>query len=110
MPDLSLTIDRLILEGLPLAPGEERLLRAALETELARLLAEGGLPAAWQAGGAVPSLSAPALDAIGGTAELGRAVARSVYSSLGGDPARGGNPAWGGNAAPGRNSVGDQHE
>ena len=88
--NLILTIDRLVLDGLPLKPGEERLVRAALESELARLLAEGGMPASWQSGGAIPSLPSILGPAGATPSETGRAVAHSVYSSLGGGSQAGG--------------------
>ena len=85
-PDLKLHIERLVLDGLPLKPGEERLVQAALEAELTRLLVAGGLAEAWQAGGAVPTLPAVSAPVSQGAspAVIGRQVAQSVYSSLGG--------------------------
>lgn len=83
--NLTLRIDRLILDGLHLQPGEEHRLRAAVEVELAHLLAEGGLPAVWHTGGAVPALAASGqVSSSSGPAGLGRHIAQSVYASLGG--------------------------
>ena len=90
-PELKLHIERLVLDGLPLKPGEERLVQAALEAELTRLLVEGGLAETWQAGGAVPSLPAASaqISPHASPTTIGRQVAQSVYSSLGGSQAGG---------------------
>lgn len=84
-PDIMLHIDRLVLDGLALQPVEAARLRAALESELSRLLSAGGLGSAWQSGGAVPELHAAAVEA--GTLDpilLGKQIARSLYAGLGG--------------------------
>lgn len=87
---ISLHIERLVLEGVALGPGQERLVRAAAEAELARLLGAGGLAAGLRAGGALAGLPAGALrvEAAGGPAELGRQIARSVYGGIGGGEAK----------------------
>jgi hypothetical protein len=83
---IALHIERLVLDGFALGPGQERLVRAALEAELGRLLAAGGLAAGLAGGGAVPALRVAPLRAAGGDAAgLGRQVARAVYGGLGGD-------------------------
>jgi hypothetical protein len=81
--DVYVTIDRLVLDGLTLAPGDREVLGAALEAELTRLLSAGGLDAAWSAGAATPriSLAAPAL--AGSPAIMGTSIAQTVYGSLG---------------------------
>ena len=50
-PSIAIQIDRLVLDGWELGPGQERRLRAALADELERLLATGGLHEALLAGG-----------------------------------------------------------
>jgi hypothetical protein len=86
-PEIHLHIERLILDGLALQPGEERLLSAALQGELTRLLAEGDLAQLGLAGTALPELRAapiqtgPRPDPAG----LGRQIAGSVFGSMGGD-------------------------
>ena len=45
----TITIDRIILIGVPVTPAEARRLRSALEAELARALAAGPLPEAREA-------------------------------------------------------------
>ena len=46
-------IERLVLDGLPVAPGRGDLVREAVEAELTRLLAEGGLVPGLTSGGAL---------------------------------------------------------
>jgi hypothetical protein len=88
---ITLHIEHLVLDGLPAADGAR--LRAAVEGELARLLASGGLRPDLAAGGAVARLAAPPirLDRGGRPDAIGRAVARSVHAGIG-DP-RGAGPA-----------------
>ncbi len=83
---IDLRIDRLVLDGPPLTRAQERLLRAALAEELARLIAAGGLDEALLAGGALRSLPAGALPPDGGgePGALGRGIARALYAGLGG--------------------------
>jgi hypothetical protein len=86
-------IERLILDGLPLGPGGGVRVQAAVEAELARLLAqgggaEGGVAEAWPTGGAVPGVPATAIQLEAGArpAEIGGQIARSVYGGIGGRP------------------------
>ncbi|HEX9018576.1 MAG TPA: hypothetical protein VF806_05295 [Anaerolineaceae bacterium] len=85
-PDIRLSIERLVLDGLDLSPGDAGLVQAAFEAELTRLLCEGGLPAAWQGGAAVPALPAAAVTVSPnpGPAGIGQQAAQSVYGSFGG--------------------------
>ena len=84
-PSIRLHIERLILDGLPIDRSQASDLQAAVEAELARLLTENGLGAHWQAGGAVPSVPASAVQLAQGSspAEIGAQIARSVYSGIG---------------------------
>lgn len=83
--NISVHIERLILDGLPLAPDQRRLLQAAVEAELASLLASRGLAPGLLAGGAVPSLPADsiALTNDGDPTRLGHQIARAVYGGIG---------------------------
>jgi hypothetical protein len=56
--NVSLSIERLILEGIPLGPEAVPALEASLATELARLLGERGLAPALGSSVAVPRLRA----------------------------------------------------
>lgn len=78
-------IERLILEGIPLEPAQRPLLQAAVEAELARLLAEGGLAAGFLSGGAVPAVRAGAIElgSTQGPVQLGQQIARAVYGGIG---------------------------
>ena len=81
--DIHLRIDRLVLEGVTLPPGGRAALGAALEAELGRLLAAGGLAEGWQAGAAMPRLAAGPVSLAGNPENLGTGIARAVYSGLG---------------------------
>jgi len=82
--NIRLHIDRLVLEGLDVPSASRAALGAALEQELARLIAAGGL-APWLAGGtAVPSMDAPPIDAPGSPHQLGTAIAGALYAGMGG--------------------------
>jgi hypothetical protein len=89
-----LRVDRVVLDGVALEPRAAARFRAGLEGELSRLLADGGVPGAWRAGGAQPSSPAAAVASTGGGGGggpatpaaahgLGVEVARSVYGGFG---------------------------
>ncbi len=85
---IELRIDRLVLEGLPLSAAQGELVQKAIEAELARLLAEGGLAQSWDKGAALAAVQAAGitLSPGGSPAQMGAQIAQSVYSSLGGAP------------------------
>ncbi len=78
-------IERLVLNGLPVNTAQGPRLRRAVQRELTRLLAQGGIAPALAGGGAQPRLAAPQLtlrpqerpDALGGR------IAQSVYGGIG---------------------------
>jgi len=78
---VSLHIERLVLNGVPLASGSVMQLQLALQNELTRLLGQDGRVLA---GGAMHSLTAPGFLMAGDSAptDLGRQIAQSVYESL----------------------------
>ena len=82
--NVNLHIERLVLDGLELERGHEPALRAALEAELTRLIADGGAARLASAEN-VPRVSAPDIETAGDgdTARLGRQIARSVYDGFG---------------------------
>jgi hypothetical protein len=82
---LHLHIDRLVLDGLPLRAVDRAALQAAVETELARLLSEGGLAPGLVEGGAVPALRGGSLQEGRGdkAAGLGTQIAQAVYGGIG---------------------------
>jgi len=79
---VEVTIDELILHGF--APGDRHAIAEALQGELARLLREQGVPAAFTQGGEVERLDggsfAVAPSAKG--ASVGRQVAQAVYGGV----------------------------
>jgi hypothetical protein len=78
-------IERLVLDGVPLAHSQRPLLQAAVEAELARLLAQGGVAPSLQSGGTLPSLCADTIPLIAQSspAEMGQQIAQSVYMGIG---------------------------
>ena len=85
MHSINVRIERLIFDGLTIAPDQRRPLQAAVEAELARLLTEGGLPPGLQAGMAVPHVPAGAiqLTSDGNPTQLGQQIAQAVYRGIG---------------------------
>jgi hypothetical protein len=83
--NVDLRIEQLVLDGIDLPAHQSPLVQAAVEAELARLLAAEGLGAAWRAGGAVPRLSGGEIDlpADGDPSHLGQQIAQAVYGGLG---------------------------
>ena len=83
--NIHLHIDRLILDGVSLPHAQRPLLQAAVEAELGRLLAEGGLGSEWRSGGAVPRISTPAiqLSPEGNPTQWGHQIAHAVYRGIG---------------------------
>jgi hypothetical protein len=81
---IELHIERLVLEGMPLAHGQERQLRAALQRQLAALLSTDGAGDWLRGRGSVPGLQgAPMrLDRDAGAAQWGRRIAGSVFAGL----------------------------
>ena len=79
---VSLRIDSMVIDGMPLAAGQVTQLRGAIQRELTRLLQRDGIGNTQ--GGALPGLLAPAIQVSAPfqPAELGRQIARSVHESL----------------------------
>jgi hypothetical protein len=82
--NLRVRIERLVLDGVAVPPSGRAALCAAVEAELGRLLAEGGLGGRWSQGGAVPRLAGGAVAVPAGPdpALLGRRIAGAVYGGL----------------------------
>ena len=81
---INLHIERLILDGLPVAHGTSvAQLRAGLEAELSRLLAAGEL-GQLRGGGAVPGLPSPSIkfSPEAKPAQLGGQIAQAVHGAL----------------------------
>ena len=82
MRHLTVDIGRIIIDGLPADALNERALRVAIESELARLTAQHGLGAETSA--TLDTVRAPAVNATSEPASLGRAIAGSVFDGIGG--------------------------
>jgi hypothetical protein len=83
-----LYVERLVLDGLDVSAASRPRLRAAIEAELGRRIAAGGLSRELARGIAVPSIRAPQMTVPSGAkpAELGSAIVGAVYDGLGGKP------------------------
>ena len=83
--NINVHIERLILDGLPIGYGQRPQVQAAVEAELARLLADDGLSPELLAGGALPSVRAGSIQLAneGNTTQLGRQIAQAVYGGIG---------------------------
>ena len=82
---INLHIERLVLDGLPVDSTKGGRVRAAVEKELARLLAAGGLSQHLGAGAAVPRLRGGNIKVTKGVQAggLGRSIARAVHEGIG---------------------------
>lgn len=83
--NVNLHIERLVLDGLPLAPGQQHLLQAALRAELTRLIAAGGMQTTLAAGAALPHVDGAALTlpVNADATEAGTRIAASIYGGIG---------------------------
>jgi len=82
---IKLHIERLVLDGLPIARTQGGKVRAAVEQELTRLLAIGGVSHELRPGGAMPSLRGGNIRIEKGAnaGDMGREIARSVHGEIG---------------------------
>jgi hypothetical protein len=83
--NINIHIERLILDGINIGAGQGAKMKAAVEAELSRLLAEGGLESGLQSGGALSGMRAPSvqIDKEIHPNRLGRQIARTVYDCIG---------------------------
>ena len=82
--NINLHIERLVLDGINIAPGQRHLLQAGVEAELTRMLMNGGLSPAVTQGNVLPRLSTSGIQMTGNNpAQIGRQIAQSVYSGIG---------------------------
>ena len=82
---IHLHIERLVLDGVAVAPGDSPRLQVAVERELTRLIRERGLAPGMSTGGAVDAVRGGEvrLEPKGSPAKLGRQVASAVYGGIG---------------------------
>lgn len=83
--NVNIHIERLVLDGLPITRSQGTIVQAAVEAELARLIAAGELKADLLGGGARPSAKAGSIQLANDPhpVHLGRQIAQAVYSRLG---------------------------
>jgi hypothetical protein len=83
--NINLHIERLVLDGIPLGPGQRPLLQTAVEAELTRLLSKGGLNNALQSGGALYNVRTAGIQLADDRipARLGQQIAGAVYRGIG---------------------------
>jgi hypothetical protein len=87
--NINVQIEQLVLDGINISQAQRPLLQAAVEAELGRLLADGGLSPALAGGAALPSVPAANIE-LGQQAagpydngRLGRQIAQAVYGGIG---------------------------
>lgn len=78
-------IERLVLEGVEVSPGDSPQLRAAVQSELARLVAVRGLAPEVRGGGALASVRGGpvSLEQADTATKLGRQVASAIHEGIG---------------------------
>ena len=83
--NIDLHIERLVLDGLPIAHSQGALVKAAVEAELGRLLREGGMNPALESGCAFPSMPGNAITLVreSNPSVIGRQIATAVYCRIG---------------------------
>lgn len=82
--NINLHIERLVLDGVDIAPGQRHLLQTSVETELTRLLTDRGISPSLAQGVALPRLSTNGMQLKGNNpTQLGQQIAQSVYGGIG---------------------------
>jgi hypothetical protein len=82
--NINLHIDRLVLDGVNIAPDQRHVLEAGITTELTRLLSDGGLSANLVGGVALARLTTGSMQLTGNNpTQLGQQIAQSVYGGIG---------------------------
>ena len=82
--NIKLHIERLVLDGVNIAPGQRHLLQASVETELTRLLNNGGLAPSLVEGIALPRISTSGIQLTSNNpTQIGQQIAQSVYGGIG---------------------------
>ena len=82
--NIKLHIERLVLDGLPLSQRDGSVVQAVVETELTRLLSEGGLSRDLSSGGALASVRANSIhiEKESSPAAVGQHIAGSLGDAL----------------------------
>ncbi len=84
--NINLHIERLILDGLPVEARDSALVRAAVESELSRLLSERGIPSDLQTEANQARILAPTLrlNSPSHAKEIGTQIGAGIYSAFAG--------------------------
>lgn len=82
---ISVHIERLILDSLPIAQRDRARLQASIEDELAHLLSEGALSVDLRSPGTLPRLTGGVLELTGNDDPrlLGQHIAQAIYGGIG---------------------------
>lgn len=83
--NINLHIDRVVLDGIDIKPGDQHGVRAGLEAELNRLLTEhGALASGFAQNLAVPRIASDSIQLSGDNnpVQLGEQIAQSVYGGI----------------------------
>ena len=82
--NINLHIERLVLDGVNIAPGQKHLLQSIVTSELTRMLTDGGLSPSLAQGVALPRISAEGIHRTDNNpTHLGQQIAQSVYGGIG---------------------------
>lgn len=83
--NINIHIERLILDGVSITSSQQPLLQAAVEIELAHLLATQGLAPHLQAGGAVSYVPSGTIQLTNHSnpTQMGQQIAQAVYRGIG---------------------------
>ncbi|WP_448265572.1 hypothetical protein [Nostoc sp. DSM 114159] len=79
--NINIDIEKLILEGMPISPSQARLLQAEVEIELAKLLANKGIPNNLLSGGVVPGGAIQVKPGINST-QMGQQIAQEIVIKM----------------------------
>ena len=81
--NINLHIERLVLDGINIAPGQRDLLQASVTTELTQLLNNASLTGNLVEGVSLPRLSTSSIQLTSNKPmELGQQIAQSVYGGI----------------------------
>lgn len=81
--NINLHIERLLLDGVSIAPDQLHILQASVETELTRLLTDGGLSPGLAQGTSWPRMSTSGIQLTDNNpTQIGLHIAQSVYEGI----------------------------
>ncbi|HEY4677146.1 MAG TPA: hypothetical protein VIJ01_08295 [Candidatus Angelobacter sp.] len=83
--NIKLHIERLVLDGLPVTRAQSTILKQAVESELSRLVIEGGIHPELTSGGALAHVPGASMefDPSARPAALGAQIAQAAYKGFG---------------------------